>query len=57
MSRNILPPVLLKEVGPRRNGRFDRIADAISVALLLVTVGAFFGAPLMALALRGMGVL
>ncbi|SHX93285.1 Uncharacterised protein [Mycobacteroides abscessus subsp. bolletii] len=57
MSRNIIPPVLLKQVGPRRNGKFDRIADAFSVALLLIAVAAFFGAPMAALALRGMGVL
>lgn len=57
MSRNILPPVLLKQVGPRRNGKFDRIADAISVALLLIAAAAFLGAPMAALALRGMGVL
>lgn len=57
MSRNIIPPVLRKQVGPRRNGKFDRIADAISVALLLITAAAFFGAPMAALALRGLGVL
>ena len=57
MSRNIIPPVLLKQVGPQRNGKFDRIADAISVALFVIVIAAFFGAPMAALALRGMGVL
>lgn len=57
MSRNIIPPVLLKQVSPQRNGKFDRIADAISVALFVIVIAAFFGAPMAALALRGMGVL
>lgn len=57
MSHHILPPHLRKLQGPGRVGRFDHIANAISVALLLIATAAFLGAPMAALALRGLGVL
>lgn len=58
MSQKIIPPNLRKLQGPGRSVRFDRIVNAITITLLVITIGAIYGAllaPMMAAALSGEG--